>query len=602
MNQESSIRRKKDSGKVGRNEMFPTLIRLYGLFGKHKVTIVLIIVMGMFSNILSLIGPQYLSDMTDSVAFSIESGTTVDIPSIFHTVTILIAVYAIAVLLQYLYARTSWITEEIIGDNLRIELSRKVSRIPVKEIDGMRSGDIISRFVNDTDTIRLRSTDCIVNSINAIVMFSGTLLMMIYSDWRLAIITLIPSVLGFIIIRCLVKISQKYYRMHSKNLGRMNSIVEETFRGLEVVRTYNGMESIEASFEEVNDVLYHSAVRSRFVGSLMPGITGFVNNFTYVLVCIVGSLFVLGGTASFGTIVAFIVYVKLMTQPMQSITRSLGDMQDVTAACERTFEFMDMQEMEDEHENDEVMFGEVRGNVSFDNVSFSYEKGRGVIHNLSLEVNAGQRIAIVGPTGAGKTTIANLLLRFYEPDSGRILIDGIPISKASRHEVRQLYGVVSQDVWLFKGTLRQNIVFGDESIKDEEIMEVCSKVGLDAFISSLNDGIDTYIRDPSMLSNGQRQQITIARAILRKAPMLIMDEATSSVDTRTEKHIQSAMDELMEGHTSFIIAHRLSTIMGADRILVMRNGRIIESGTHEELLRGNGFYRNLYDSQFEFCD
>ena len=595
------INRSKDQEKEKRIDMIPILVRLYRYFGKHRATIILVIVMGFFSNILSIIGPQYLSDMTDSVAFSIESGTAVDVSFIFHTVLILITIYAIAALLQYLSARTSWITEEIIGDNLRIELSRKISRIPVKDIDGMRSGDIISRFVNDTDTIRLRSTDCIVNTINAVVMFSGTLVMMVYTDWRLAVIALMPSTIGFIVIRYIVKISQKYYRMQSRNLGRMNSIVEETFRGLDVVRSYNGMETIERDFGEVNDLLYHSAVRSRFMGSLMPGITGFVNNFTYVLVCVMGSLFVLGGTSSFGTIVAFIVYVKLMVQPMQSITRSLGDMQDVTAACERIFEFMDIEEIEDDQEKDDL-FVEVQGNITFDDVSFSYEKGREVIHNLTLDVEAGQRIAIVGPTGAGKTTIANLLLRFYEPDSGTILIDGMPISKISRHDVRQLYGVVSQDVWLFKGTLRQNIVFGDNSFTDEQIMEVCSEVGLDAFIHSLSDGIDTYIQDPSMLSNGQRQQITIARAVLRKAPILIMDEATSSVDTRTERQIQSAMDRLMEGHTSFIIAHRLSTIMGADRILVMRNGKIVESGTHDELLRMNGFYRDLYDSQFEYCD
>ena len=578
-----------------------TMKRYIRYLKRYRAYIYTIIVLGTLISILSLIGPRLLGDLTDQVARCIELGTMVDLDSITESAVILIALYLLIMALEMIYTRMEWISEEKLGGDLRLDLSKKVSRIPVGQMDKMYTGDVMSRFVNDTDSIRHQGIECITRTIEMVIMLVGCIVVMFMAEWRLALAALVPTFIGFAIIRVIIKISQKYYRAQSRNLGKMNNIVEETYRGLNVVTVYNGLDETKKRFGEVNDDLYTTTFKSRFFGSLMPELIGFINNLGYVFVCIVGSALILEGAATFGTLVAFIVYVKISNRPLMALSNSLSSLQDVAASAERIFEFLDTPEMDSE-ENAVTLPDRIRGEIEFKDVRFSYVPGTEVIHDLNLHVDVGQRIAIVGPTGAGKTTLSNLLLRYYDPDSGSITLDGIDLTDIRRSDVRDLFGVVLQDTWLFKGTLRENLVFDNTEVPDSRIEEVCEAVGLGTYLSRLPNGLDTYLENPQTLSSGQRQQITIARAIIKDAPLLIMDEATSSVDTRTERTIQNAMDHLMKGRTSFVIAHRLSTIKSADRIIVIRKGEIVESGTHEELISKGGFYRSLYDSQFEFCD
>ena len=579
----------------------PTLLRLLRCFGKYRWYIYIGSVLTLVNSILTVIAPNYLSRMTNLVADGISEGTEIDLGLTTYLALCLVAIYAVAFLCEAAGTRLAWVAEEINGDALRKMLSEKISRISVGTLDSMRSGDIMSRFANDTDNIRSKGADCFTNMASAVSMFVGCIIMMFLTDWRLAVITLIPNLLGFMGIRMMIRWSQKYYRTQSKDLGRMNNLVSEVFDGLNVVSVYNGVDAARKNYVEINDSLYVSAFRSRFVGGLMPQLTGFVNNIGYVLVCIAGALFILEGTATYGTIVAFIIFAKLLNQPLARIANALANVQMVAVSCERVFEFLDTPEMEDESGKADAP-RDVKGQVDIEDVSFSYVPGTEVLHGLSLSAAPGQKVAIVGPTGAGKTTIANLLLRFYDADSGRISIDGMDITGIRREEVRRLFSVVLQEAWMLRGTIRENITLGNEGISDRSIEEACEAVGIMPYVRSLPDGLDTFIKDPASLSSGQRQQINIARAMVKDAPLLILDEATSSVDTRTERHIQEAMDRLMNGRTSFIIAHRLSTIKTADRILVIRKGKVVEQGTHEELLSRNGFYRDLYDSQFESCE
>ncbi len=589
------------SGTPSKKKIWPFLKRFI-IYAKpyHKV-FVLIIALNLILTVLAMIGPTYLGSIADYAADCIEQGRQVVPEEVLPTALILLGIYAVMMVLERTKVLAEWNTEERIGNMLRKDLSRKVSRIPVGALDKMRKGDIMSRFVNDIDTMRLRSVESITRVVESIIMLIGCIIVMSILDWRLMLAAICPIIVGFLIMRVIVRFSQKYYRAQSRNLGKMNNIVEETYRGLNVISLYNGLDGVKSKFMDVNRDLYKVSFRSRMLGELMPSISGLVNNMGYVSVCIVASLLILEGSATFGTLVAFIAYVKICNRPVMGLSNSLGGLQEIAAASERIFEFLDIPEMDDESSKG-IIEGPIEGRVRFEDVCFSYNPGTEVIHDLNLDVTPGMRVAIVGPTGAGKTTISNLLLRYYDPDSGSITLDGVKLTDIRREEVRKQFGVVLQDMWLFKGTIRQNLVFGCGDIPDERIMEACRAVGLEHFIESHKDGLDTYISNPDSLSSGQKQQISIARAIIKDAPMLIMDEATSSVDTRTEGIIQDAMDQLMKGRTSFIIAHRLSTIKNADHIIVIRKGEIIERGTHEELLAGGGFYRSLYDSQFEFCD
>jgi ATP-binding cassette subfamily B protein len=482
---------------------------------------------------------------------------------------------------------------------MRQDLGRKISRIPLGVLDRLRTGDVMSRFINDAETIRGSSAECIAHTISALVMIVGSLIMMFLMEWRLAIVSIIPTFLGMGVIFLIIKRTQRIFREQARNVGEMNTLVEETYYGLEIVNSYNGTDSVRGRFRRINERLFYNSFITRFISNSMPLITGFIGSLSYVIVCIVGSMMVLEGMMGYGVIVAFIIYVKEFSEPLGRLSNSLSSMQNVGAASERVFEFLDLPEMEDESGKPERRSFE--GRVEFEHVHFSYVPGKEIIHDLNLVVEPGQKVAIVGPTGSGKTTIANLLMRFYEVDSGRITLDGVDIREYSREDVHSAFCMILQDSWMFEGSIRDNITFGID-VPDERIMEACEAVGVDGYIRSLPDGLDTVIGENNSLSAGQRQQINIIRAMVRNAPLLILDEATSAMDTYTEKKVQRSMDRMMESHTSFVIAHRLSTIEDADLILVIRNGDIVEKGTHSELLEKGGYYKELYDSQFENCE
>ena len=578
-----------------------TMVRLLHYIGKYRRDIAFGVVFSITAAVLTLIGPQYLAQMTDLVSGSILGGTSLDLGRIGGICLVLVFIYSASVIFstcqEYLISASS----EKIANVMRDDLSRKINRVPLGYFDRSSTGDIMSRLTNDADTVGNTCSESIALFISSITLAAGSVAMMFYTDPTLAAISIVPTVVGFVLMFVLIKKSQKYYRRQQGDLGAMNGLVEEVYYGHDIVRAYNGEAGSKKRFSAINDSLYTSAFYARFMTSLMPQMMNFISNIGYVIVCIFGSMMVIDGRIGYGVIVAFIVYVNQFTRPILMISESLTSMQSVAAASERIFEFLDAPEMEDEGYKD-VSVANVRGEVEFRDVHFSYVPGREVIHGFSQKVEPGQKVAIVGLTGAGKTTIVNLLMRFYETDSGDILIDGIPTRSMTRSQVHGLFCMVLQDTWLFNGTIRDNIAYTKEGVSESDIRAACRAAGIDDFIMGLPDGYDTVLTDGMRLSAGQKQQITIARAIVRDAPLLILDEATSSVDTMTEKHIQNAMDVLMEGRTSFIIAHRLSTVRNADLILVMKDGSIFEKGTHEELMGIGGFYKELYDSQFENCE
>ena len=578
-----------------------TMVRLLHYIGKYRRDIAFGVVFSITAAALTLIGPQYLAQVTDLVSGSILGGTSLDLGRIGGICLVLVFIYSASVIFstcqEYLISASS----EKIANVMRDDLSRKINRVPLGYFDRSSTGDIMSRLTNDADTVGNTCSESIALFISSITLAAGSVAMMFYTDPTLATISIVPTGVGFVLMFVLIKKSQKYYRRQQGDLGAMNGLVEEVYYGHDIVRAYNGEAGSKKRFSAINDSLYTSAFYARFMTSLMPQMLNFISNIGYVIVCIFGSMMVIDGRIGYGVIVAFIVYVNQFTRPILMISESLTSMQSVAAASERIFDFLDAPEMGDEGYKD-VSVANVRGEVEFRDVHFSYVPGREVIHGFSQKVEPGQKVAIVGLTGAGKTTIVNLLMRFYEADSGDILIDGIPTRSMTRSQVHGLFCMVLQDTWLFNGTIRDNIAYTKEGVSESDIRAACRAAGIDDFIMGLPDGYDTVLTDGMRLSAGQKQQITIARAIVRDAPLLILDEATSSVDTMTEKHIQNAMDVLMEGRTSFIIAHRLSTVRNADLILVMKDGSIFEKGTHEELMGIGGFYKELYDSQFENCE
>ena len=578
-----------------------TMVRLLHYIGKYRRDIAFGVVFSITAAVLTLIGPQYLAQVTDLVSGSILGGTSLDLGRIGGICLVLVFIYSASVIFstcqEYLISASS----EKIANVMRDDLSRKINRVPLGYFDRSSTGDIMSRLTNDADTVGNTCSESIALFISSITLAAGSVAMMFYTDPTLAAISIVPTGVGFVLMFVLIKKSQKYYRRQQGDLGAMNGLVEEVYYGHDIVRAYNGEAGSKKRFSAINDSLYTSAFYARFMTSLMPQMLNFISNIGYVIVCIFGSMMVIDGRIGYGVIVAFIVYVNQFTRPILMISESLTSMQSVAAASERIFDFLDAPEMGDEGYKD-VSVANVRGEVEFRDVHFSYVPGREVIHGFSQKVEPGQKVAIVGLTGAGKTTIVNLLMRFYEADSGDILIDGIPTRSMTRSQVHGLFCMVLQDTWLFNGTIRDNIAYTKEGVSESDIRAACRAAGIDDFIMGLPDGYDTVLTDGMRLSAGQKQQITIARAIVRDAPLLILDEATSSVDTMTEKHIQNAMDVLMEGRTSFIIAHRLSTVRNADLILVMKDGSTFEKGTHEELMGIGGFYKELYDSQFENCE
>ncbi len=524
---------------------------------------------------------------------------SVDTDRILAIALTLVAFYALSYILS---AAQSWIMATItqrISKQMRSDISHKINRLPMWFYNRTTTGDVLSRVTNDVDMIGQSLNQSIGNLLTAVILFVGSLFMMLITNGWMTLTAVAASLIGFAVMTAIMSRSQKYFTRQQRHLGEINGHIEEIYAGHTVVKAYNGEDAAQKTFDEMNTKLCDSGFKAQCLSGLMMPIMNFIGNLGYVAVCVVGGALALNGKIGFGVIIAFMMYVRYFTQPLSQIAQSVQSLQSAAAAGERVFEFLEAEEMENE-DGKLSDIGKVSGNVEFDHVKFGYEDSdKIVIHDFSASAKPGQKIAIVGPTGAGKTTMVNLLMRFHELKSGEIRIDGIPTSKMKRETVHSQFCMVLQDTWLFEGTVRENLVYCTEGVSDQKMQEACRAVGLDHFIRTLPHGYDTVLNDQVNLSQGQKQQLTIARAMIADKPMLILDEATSSVDTRTEQQIQSAMDKLMENRTSFVIAHRLSTIKNSDLILVLKDGDIIESGTHEELLNKGGFYAELYNSQFD---
>lgn len=538
-----------------------------------------------------------LNELPDSVSGLIEP--SIDMNKITEIGLLLVSFYALSLILS---AAQSWIMSTVtqrVSKEMRSEISRKINRLPMWFYHRTTTGDVLSRVTNDVDTIGQSLNQSIGNLISSVVLFLGSFLMMLLTDGWMTLTAVLSSLLGFVLMFAIMGKSQKYFTRQQKHLGRLNGHIEEIYAGHTVVKAYNGEEEAQNAFARMNDDLVKSNFRAQSLSGMMMPIMNFIGNLGYVAVCVVGGAMALDGRISFGVIVAFMMYVRYFTQPLSQIAQAVQSLQSAAAAGERVFEFLEAEEMEDET-GKITDPGDIKGAVEFEHVRFGYENSdRTVIQDFSAKAEPGQKIAIVGPTGAGKTTLVNLLMRFHEIQGGEIRIDGVSTKEMTREAVHSLFCMVLQDTWLFEGTIRENLVYCSEHVSDEKMEEACKAVGLDHFIRTLPKGYDTILNDQINLSQGQKQQLTIARAMIADKPMLILDEATSSVDTRTEQQIQAAMDQLMENRTSFVIAHRLSTIKNSDLILVLKDGDVIESGTHEALLAKGGFYADLYNSQFE---
>lgn len=520
--------------------------------------------------------------------------------NIFYLVQILLILYILSSLFGYMQAYLMSDVTNKFARSLRNKINDKIDRLPLKYFDSNQLGDILSKVTNDVDSMATNMNQSFANIAGSVAMLLGTVVMMFYTNWIMAITAIFSSLFGFVFMFTVLKKSQKYFSVRQKELGKLNGHIEEVFSGLNIVKVYNAVDQMTYKFDSLNDSLYGANRKSQFLSGLMMPMMAFIGNFGYVAVSIIGALLTVNGYITFGVIVAFMSYVRLFTSPLTQIAQSLQGVQSSAAAAERVFEFIDENEMKNESEvKDFLDKNEVQGKIEFKDVVFTYQgKSKPTISNFSATANPGQKIAIVGPTGAGKTTLVNLLMKFYLIDSGDILIDGVSINKLSRENIHDLFTIVLQDTWLFNGSIRDNIKYNMKHVSDDELEVVSKIVGLSHFIHTLPDGFDTVIGDNDSVSSGQRQLLTIARGMLKDAPFLILDEATSNVDTRTEILVQKAMDKLMYGRTSFIIAHRLSTIKNADLILFMKDGTIVEQGNHEELMLRRGNYFSLYNSQF----
>lgn len=537
-----------------------------------------------------------MKNLPESIQRKIDK--SIDMQRVLSIALFLITIYLLGYLLSAAQGFIMATVTQRVSKRMRSDISAKINRLPMSYYHKMTTGDILSRVTNDVDTIGQSLNQSVGTLLSAVVLLFGSLLMMFKTNVILTLTAIGASVIGFIFMFTVMGRSQKYFARQQKHLGEINGHIEEIFAGHTVVKGYNGEEKAQAEFDEMNDNLRTSAFKAQCLAGLMMPMMNFIGNFGYVAVCIVGGMLALDGQIGFGVIVAFMLYVRYFTQPLSQIAQAMQSLQSAAAAGERVFEFLEAEEMEDESGKTKRP-EESKGNVEFSHVRFGYDgSGKPVIYDFSVSVRPGQKIAIVGPTGAGKTTLVNLLMRFYEIQGGKILIDGMSTKELRREDVHAQFCMVLQDTWLFEGTLRENLAYCTENVSDEKLKEACKAVGLYHFVKTLPNGFDTYLNDNVSLSQGQKQQLTIARAMIADKPMLILDEATSSVDTRTELKIQAAMDRLMENRTSFVIAHRLSTIKNADMILVLKDGDVIEKGTHEALMEQNGFYAELYNSQF----
>ena len=564
------------------------------LKGFHLFFLVAIL-FSVVSSIITVIGPDKLKEITDTITKGM--GGVIDIDKITSIALTLAILYGVGALVSY---SSSFIISTMIqrfAERLRNAIAEKINRVPLQYFDSHEQGDTLSRVTNDVDLMTQSFNQSLVQMVSSIVLLIGSIFMMFKTDWHLAVTAIVSVFAGFALSSIIMVKSQPLFKQQQDNLAKVSGYVEEIYSGHNIVISYNGRHQAKNHFDAINQDLYHSMWKSQFFSGIMMPLMQFVGNFGYVMVCIVGAVLTINGDITIGTIVAFMTYVRIFTQPIGQMAQGITQLQSASAAMGRVFEFLDEEEMEDESQKTRQLEA-TKGHVTFEHVRFGYSPDKTIIHDFTAEAKPGQKVAIVGPTGAGKTTMVNLLMRFYDIQAGKITIDGVDTKAMSREEVHDAFSMVLQDTWLFEGTIRENLVFNQTDISDEAVEAATRAVGVHHFIRTLPNGYDTVLDDSVTLSVGQKQLLTIARALLKDAPLLILDEATSSVDTRTEELIQKAMDKLMEGRTSFVIAHRLSTIRNADLILVMKDGNIIEQGNHQELMSQNGFYADLYNSQF----
>lgn len=565
---------------------------------KSLGVVVLALVLAALSAVLTIIGPDQVGKIATIMSDGLLGG--IDLAAIARVGILLAVIYGLSALFGFIQHYIMASVTLKMSYRIRAELSEKINRVPQKYFNFHAQGDILSRITNDVSTLQQGLTNSLPTIISAATQFLGCLIMMFVTEWRLALVSLGITLVGLLLVAFIMSRSQKYFTARQESLGKLNGYVEEMYSGHEVVRISRAAEPVGKTFDTLNDAVYDANWRSQFLSGVMQPLMNVIGNLSYVAVCVLGSILAIQGIIDIGVIVSFILYVRLFTSPLTQIAQGMTNLQTASASAHRIFDFLGSEEMPDESEKPELP-RPVRGEVDFKHVRFSYPDSpdKIIIKDFSAHVAPGQKVAIVGPTGAGKTTMVNLLMRFYEIADGCIKIDGVPSQDIRREDVHKLFGMVLQDTWLFEGTVRENLVYNLPDVTDEQLNRVCCACGLDKFVRSLPNGFDTVLSESTSISAGQKQLLTIARAMLQNAPMLILDEATSSVDTRTELLIQRAMDKLTENRTSFVIAHRLSTIKNADLILVMKDGDVIESGTHETLMQQNGFYAALYNSQFD---
>lgn len=600
-------------GAVEKPQDFGGVMKKLVHFCRHYIpAIIVALVLGAIGTVCQIVGPDKLKDMTNEIAKGLPALVNgkpvlgaIDMNAVTHIAWLLVALYVGYAVLCYVQ---SWMMANVTqrtAQELREAISVKINKLPLKYFDKVSYGDVLSRITNDVDAIGQTLGQSVGSLITSVTLFVGALIMMFYNNVIMTVCAIASSLVGLLIMGAIMKVSQKYFSRQQIALGDVNGHVEEMYAGHTVVKAYCGEADSIRAFEKYNGDLYDSGWKSQFLSGLMMPLMNFVGNFGYVVVCVVGAVLAMDGKIEFGVIVAFMMYIRLFTQPLSQFAQAFQNLQRCAAASERVFSFLEEPEMADESDK-QALLGvngkPVRGDVEFSHVKFGYDPSKTIINDFSASVKSGQKVAIVGPTGAGKTTMVNLLMRFYEISGGSIAIDGVDTKSVPRWNVHDQFSMVLQDTWVFRGTVRENIAYSKPGVTDKQIEDACKAVGLHHYIMSLPNGYDTVLDDKATLSQGQKQLLTIARAMVEDAPILILDEATSSVDTRTEELIQKAMDALTVDRTSFVIAHRLSTIRDADMILVMNHGDIVESGTHEELLAKGGFYADIYNSQFALAD
>ena len=574
-----------------------SFIELFKYIKTYLPFVIFSIILSIISSISSIIGPDKLKDITNIITEGLF--TSIDTNKVKSIGIFLIIIFAVGALAGYFQGFIMAGVTAKISKKMRSEISHKINNLPLKYFDKTSFGDILSRVTNDVDTIGWTLQSSITTMVSSITLFLGSLIMMFVTDYRMAIVAVLSSLIGFSFMAIILSKSQKYFDQAQESLGKLNGHIEEVYSNHNIVKVYNATENELKEFDKVNEELYKNTRKSQFLGGLMPPFMGFIANFGYVAVCVTGAILVIKHNMDFGVIVAFMIYVRLFTQPLNQMAHSVIDLQQTAAASNRVFDFLKAKEIDKEEKTKYLNPKDVKGLVEFKKVRFGYDEDKTVIKGFSAKCNPGEKIAIVGPTGAGKTTMVNLLMKFYDINSGDIKIDNTSVKDLTRENIHDLFTMVLQDTWLFSDTIKNNIKYNNKDISDEDVKKVCKIVGLDYFIKTLPKGYDTILNEEDSLSAGQKQLLTIARAMLIDKPLLIFDEATSSVDTRTESLVSKAMDKLTKGKTSFIIAHRLSTIKNADLILVVKDGNIVEQGTHKDLLKQKGFYTEIYNSQFD---